>query len=222
MKVTAISFALIFFALISLTSAAIDFTFSSPASVEINESFPILISATTSDKYDVKIFVQDNETTATISEIYDSGWRNPFKYILSAFPDKSSFDIRAIIHSDKAQICVRLRKTDTSSPTYTKCAPISIVRPSSSGGEKIEPEEKANKTENIQAQTPEKDFIPIANSDMQPVPNQLEDSGRIVLNSKSPSDNIFVTKDEKLRQWAVYSFTFLTILIVIFLALKKL
>lgn len=224
MKVTAISIILFLFFLMPSASAAIDFTFSSPENVEINESFSVSISATTSDKYDVKIFIEDNTTAAEnyLSQIYNGEWKNPRYYLVAAFPDESSFDIRAAAYSDNAQICTRLRKTNSSS-TYTKCALITIKEQSYSGGGNEEQKEPEANKSSTSTQTPLPDFVPLADGrDNQPVSNQIEESGRIVLNPKSTASEPFITTDEKLRQWAVYSFTFLTILIIIFLALKKL
>jgi hypothetical protein len=228
MKVTVIS--ILVLVLIPLVSA-LDFTLDSPQSADLNESFSVNIAATTSDIYDVKIFVQDNSTKSTISEIYDGAWRNPFKYILSIFPAKSEFLVRIISYSSNAELCVRLRKTGTTSPIYTKCSSIKIEGSSSSQPNQTE-EKEGNSQENESAtetltnksSTINEDFIPAENQI--PSQNQTEpisedkNQERIVLTPKK--EEIFVSNQDKIRLYAVYAFTFFALIIIILLSLRKL
>ena len=222
MKLMAISILLL---LLPLTSA-IDFTFNHPSSISINESFSISLSATTSDAYDVKIFIQINGKEARISEIYNDGWKNSYYYVTSAFPEKSEFEIRVKNYSDNAVICARLRKTGTTSPTYTNCSAIIINEPESSINEETQAEEQENKTINIQKQETKEDFIPENNKSQENLQSsqsntQINSPEKIFLNSKASSSEPFISSDEKLRLIAVYSFTAIAIIIIIFLVMKK-
>ncbi|MEM4271533.1 MAG: hypothetical protein QXD13_00340, partial [Candidatus Pacearchaeota archaeon] len=124
----AIKFALAFcflFALIPFSSA-LKFDFASPSIASIKENISISISATTSDVYDVKIMITDATKKIIFSEIYEDKWRNPYQYIQFAFPEKSDFLIRAIKFSENVQVCIRLRKSGSSS--YSElCKPIIII-----------------------------------------------------------------------------------------------
>jgi hypothetical protein len=219
MRLTAISAFLLI--LLPLTSA-IDFTINYQDSVDINESFSVSISAATSDNYDVKVFIQNNETKSIISEIYNDGWKNPYYYIKSAFPETSSFTVHVKNYSSTAAACVRMRKVGTSSYTE-RCGAITI---SNAVAEEIPPakEEKMpeNETKIVQTSKINEEFVPAANISPQiPQPEQPASPERIVLNQKSPAKDYFISKEEKLRLFAVYSFTGLTIVIIIFLAMKK-
>jgi len=224
MKLMAISILLL---LLPLTSA-IEFTFNHPSSISINESFSISLSATTSDTYDVKIFIQINGKEARISEIYNDGWKNSYYYVISACPEKSEFEIRVKNYSDNATICARLRKTGTTSPTYTNCSTIIINEPESSSNEETPEtnEEQDNSTTNIQKQETKEDFIPENNKSQENLQSsqsntQINSPEKIFLNSKASSSEPFISSDEKLRLIAVYSFTAIAIIIIIFLVMKK-
>jgi hypothetical protein len=225
MKVMAISLLILF--LLPIASA-IDFDFSSPQSVNLNESFSVSLSATTSDIYDVKILVQDNETKTTISEIYNDGWKNPFKYLLSAFPEKSEFSIRIKNYSSNAQICAQLRKPGASAYSVKKCNSIKIDKaedsssPQSNQTEEKEdnPQENESANETLTKKEASPDFIP--SSEIIKQEESHSNNEKIILKPKtSSSENQFITKDEKMRLYAVYSFTFFAIIIIIFLALRK-
>jgi len=232
MKATVIS--LLFFLFLLPFCSALDFSFTSPESVNLNESFQVVISATTPDNYDVKIVVMDNATKATLSEIYNDEWKNPFYYIKSAFPAKSEFSVRVIKYSDKSQICTKLRKTGSSSYSE-KCSPIEIKQSDAQEQESPpEEEDKVNSTSNeikpnktVQKEAP--DFTPASSppstysspevEKTEPVINGSND--KIILTPKTASAESFITKDEKIRLYAVYGFTFFSICIIILLALRK-
>lgn len=55
--------------------------------------------------------MEDGDTT--ISQIYSSGWKSSFYYLLKAFPTKNEFIIRAKTAAANASICVRLRMKGT-------------------------------------------------------------------------------------------------------------
>ncbi len=221
--------------------SALSFEFSSPNSLEIYNNFSISISASVSEDYDVKIFVQDNETKITISEIYNEGWKNPYYYIKSAFPSRTSFIARVTNLSDNAVLCVRLRKTGGSSYSEEcKSLDISGSYPEpqeetaesadslnsanlsgssdSLGSSGSEPPEEVLSASNMNKIS--EDFIPLKQeaTSVQQTASQEE---TIRLNSPKPNE-VFVTSEEKVRLYAVYAFTFLVTLIVIFLIFKKL
>ena len=228
MKLMAISLFLIF---LMPLAAALTFDFNSPASANLGENFSVSISAITSDDYDVKIFVQNNETKPIISEIYSEAWKNPYYYLKAIFPDKSDFIIRIKNISSDAVICVRLRKV--SSTSYSEhCKEITIAGekvPNQSTNNKIV---SSNKTSGAETELASKtisneDFSPSSaseSSEKQDVQSQIQGAnpGKIFLNSKSLPNTSFVTKDQKLRIYAVYAFTGLTIITLVFLVIKKL
>ncbi|MEM4259506.1 MAG: hypothetical protein QXS38_01970 [Candidatus Pacearchaeota archaeon] len=220
MKLMAINFFL-FFMLIPLANS-LDFTISYPEEVSINDSFSVIISAQTSDNYDVKIFVQDLSTSKIISEIYNEGWKNPFYYIKSAFPQKSEFPIRVISDANEPQLCARMRKTGFSSYSE-KCGAIKIKKQGvsnnlnskdSDGGEETSSDDK-EKNSSV-------DFIPLIPKSPENKQETSSADDKIYLNPKKYSKEEFVTNDEKIRLIAVYSFTAFAIIIIILLAFKKL
>jgi hypothetical protein len=224
MKATVISIFLLF--LIPFASA-LDFTLNSPDSVNLNESFSVSITATTSDIYDVKIFVQDNSTKIIISEIYNNGWKNPFYYIKSIFPEKSEFELRAIDYSSNAALCARLRKTNSSSYSE-KCNAISInqdltVEEKTNNINKTTTEENRTTIQEInKSSTPEADFIPAGSPSQNQIEPIIEDKNqeRIVLTPKK--EEIFISNQEKIGLYAVYAFTFFALIIIILLSIRKL
>lgn len=223
MKAMVISLLLLI--LIPLVSA-LDFTLNSPDSIRLNESFSVNITATTSDVYDVKIFVQDNSTKTIISEIYNDGWKNPFYYIKSIFPEKSEFELKAIDYSSNVALCARLRKINSSSYSE-KCNAILINQDLPVKSEPNKTSIKENKTtaqETNKSSTIGADFIPAGSQ----IPSQdqiepiLEDKNqeRIVLTPKK--EEIFISNQEKIKLYAVYAFTFFALIIIILLSLRKL
>ena len=211
--------------MIKLTSA-LDFELNSPESAELNASFQVLITAETSETYDVKIFVQDNEEKI-ISQIFNEGWKNPFYYLKSIFPQQKEFKIQINKFSENAQICARLRKSGSSS-FNEKCNEMKIIKNQQESEEKPEQvnENKSNKTKESKQENKSTDTLKQNISQEQEIKNinyQTQDNEKIILNSKSQdAKKIFTTKNEKIRIWVIYSFTALCIIIIILLALKRL
>src|SRR3989344_4181672 len=117
----------IFLILIINFASAIEVNFDYKDGVEIDEEFELEITSDSSDKiYDVKIFVQDAEGKI-ISEIDNSGWKNPFYYIKSSYPEKSKYKIRIVEYLDDTEICLRLRES-TKSNFDEKCQDIEIIK----------------------------------------------------------------------------------------------
>jgi len=222
MKVTAISF---LFLLVIPLASAISFDFNYPDSVTLNENFSVSIAATTSDVYDVKIFVQNNQTGVIISDIYNEGWKNPYYYIKSVFPEQTTFSVKVKNYSDDSAICARLRKTGSSSYSE-KCGKISIENTQQgSATDSSEDEESEIQEENI-SQNPEQtsqDFVPASTEEEK---NQVlyspDSSEKIFLSPKKSSESSFISSEGKLRSYVLYFFMVLVIILCIYLAFKKL
>lgn len=193
----------------------------------MNESFKPSITADTSEIYDVKIFIQ-NENKEIISQIYNNGWKNPRLYLKSAFPDRSEFEVKAISFSEKTEICVRLRKVGKTS-FEEKCNPISIISNS------IEKEIKTENNNSRQEKQSDSNKIAknINNSKLEYnalsiiMPNStiVEDNEeKIILNNNLELTNprSFTTKYQKQQFFIIYIFTAFCVIIIILLALKKL
>lgn len=219
MKLTVIS---ILFLLMPLASA-LAFEFNAPDSAAVDANFSTSISAAASESYDVKIFVQDNETKITLSEIYNGGWKNPYYYLKAVFPDKTDFIIRVRNSSDNAVICARLRKTGGSS-YKEECRNIEIIEANSQPPDEQPPEQTSNSNTSTKSQNiiASEDFVPSGEKEQISQLHQEGTSEKIFLNSGQNSKAVFITKDEKLRIYAVYAFTALAIIAIIFLVMKKL
>ncbi len=221
MKLMVISLFLIMLAVPLVSS--LDFSISYPDKVSLNETFSVIISAQTSDTYDVKIFVQDNTTNTIVSEIYNEAWKNPFYYIKSAFPAKSEFSIRAVAEANEAELCVRMRKTGSSSYSE-RCGGIEIKESeesSSPDDSSTDDEIEINETIKEQEQESSADFIPSTSNIVQNEQEISLSQDKIFLTPKNQQKE-FTTNDEKIRLFAVYSFTAFAIILIILLALRKL
>ena len=220
MKATAISILLL---LVLPLASALEFTFNSPESAALNATFSVSISASSSDSHDVKIFVLDKSTARIISEVYSDGWKNPYYYLKSAFPGKSNFDVRITSSSSNAEICARMRKSGASAYSE-KCNTIAVGSSDSSADtnevQESSDEEEVEENKTLLKKAPSPDFVPanIVKEDSSPI--AVADNEKIVLNSVEKSS--FVTKEEKMRLYAVYAFTFLAMVIVVFIIMRKL
>lgn len=211
-------------------SAALEFSFTSPDEIEAETEFEVQILAEASETYDVKIYVFDD--AQQYCEIYDgTAWRGPYRYISESFPSQTTY--RLISHYiGETEICVQLRKTGGSN--FDKlCKPITIS--GSSGGNNNQNNQTNetsgnNNQENDEGQNNQE----INNQEnmqenIQQEPIQLSDNNeqvnneRIVLNSpKESEDASFMTDEQKFRVWILYGFTFLCLVIIILLALRRL
>jgi len=247
MKVMVISLLML---LLPLTSA-LEFNMSYPDPVTINEEFSIALSIDSPDTYDVKIFVKNSETGKTISEIFNSDWKNPYYYLKEAFPEKTEFSVIVRDQSENALICARLRKSGSTGYSE-KCGIIKIngAVPDQSSEEASgednerppEEEEAEPTTQETEPTTQEaepttqeaepttqeaeqiaiQDFVPSKEPEKDTSLDVSVESGPIRLNAKSSENKVFTTTEGKLRLFLAYSFTAFTILIVIFLIWKKL
>lgn len=208
-------------------SASLDFKFNSQQEIQMNESFKLSINADTSEIYDVKIFIQ-NENKEIISQIYNKGWKNPRLYLKSVFPEQSEFEVKAISFSEKTEICIRLRKTGKTS-FEEKCNPISIVSQS------IEKEMKTGNNNSKQGRQPDSNKTDknINRSKLEyntlstitPNPPLIKETKeKIILNNNLELTNpiLFTTKYQKQQLFIIYIFAAFCVIIIILLALKKL
>lgn len=217
------------FALIPLSSA-LQFNFTSAPSASLNENISISISATTSDTYDVKIIILDLATKKTISEIYNDGWKNPFYYVISAFPEYAEFTIRASNYSSNAQVCVKMRKTNLSSYSES-CRAIALLNQEYEDEEdnsldKILPRNSsspfAGNISKDSSNDSDPDFVPLTSNVVKCEATGINTSiteEKIILNPASKEGPV-ILKEQKIRQMIPYVFLIVCILIIIYLSAK--
>ncbi len=229
MILTAISFLLPY-------ASAIDFTFTSPDEVAEDEEFEVSITASTTDIYDVKIFVT-NEIGKygrgnIVSEVYYNGqWKDPWIYLDGAFPGQTSFQNKVINFSGETEICVRLRLDVEPPPAYDGfCQPINVNGNSGNsnsnnggGGNEDESTEEENNDQDTSENPTTSNTTPVNTLlAQQPAPAPK----KIVLNAPAKNEKIDerseVTKEQKVRTWVIYGFVFLCVILIVLLALKKL
>jgi len=216
--------------------SALTLTLDSPSKVNLNEEFLVSINADSSENHDVKIFVHNsNDKKVTrkeyISEILDENWKSSWYYLKESFPNNKQYRIRVFSSPGEREICLRLRKSN-STISYTKCNPIEVGE--SEAGESEESakneenyeyneEEIQEKVEKQEKSTVYKVKQVTLNSETQSKNLTSENNEKIVLNSPASTyQTEFITKQEKTRIYTTYAFTFFTVLIIIFLSLKKL
>lgn len=234
----------LFIVFLAPSISALNFNISFLQSVELNKSFQVSISAETSLTYDVKMFI--NEDNREFSEIfYDNKWNNPYYYIKSAFPAAKSFDLRALKLGNYS-LCARLRESGKSSFSES-CSFIDVFPATEESNqssyeqnisESVSNSSAENNTEDNEEDTSgalEQDNIAVKEeSNIKPAlkitnnpansVNQFESD--IIYLNKKPSqgivEEIFFSKDEKIRIWMAYGFAGLCILILIFVLMRKL
>ncbi len=240
-NLTAISLIL----LILPIASALDFNFSAPGQINIQEPFSVSIYSQTSESYDVKIYVV-NSSNNILSESDNNGWKSSIYYIKNSFPKVSTYDIRAIKAQKDTEICVRMRKTGTEKTTPASCMPIIILNENSSNiqeanSEKEVAENPKNlsgtlKTDSNQENKPDnnnKNDIPEQEQthaineqqekQISSIKSQPIKEDKIILNSrKKLQEEVFVTKSERFRISLIYAFTFFIVVILVFLAWRRL
>ena len=206
--------------ILTATSSAIEFTLDSPQTAKVNEPFQVTISSSSQETHDVKIIIFDSENEI-ISEIYNDGWKNPFYYIKSIFPEQTQFEIKPTSYSETAEICARLRVPGKSNFDQS-CNLITLEKPSEQQQEELSPP-----VENEQITSPVTPTADLPDNNL-PSP-QIENNpptinnDAIVLNNPQSSEpNEFTSKEQNKRLYIVYAFTIFTIFIIILLALRKL
>jgi len=218
MKHTAISLAILLL-LLPLVSS-FDFSFVSPPEVIQEEEFSISISSeSTSDLYDVKVYV--NDASREFSEIYDGEeWKSPYYYLISVYPETKEYRVKSHFIGE-TNICIKLRKTGSSSATQV-CNPIRINPAVPSEEDNLD---SAVESEDM-AEEPSYDEIILETTSSE---QNLEEfsppkynTEKIVLNPIKEEVSFFMSKEEKIRLSMIYAFSFLCIIIIALLLLKKL
>ncbi|MEK6855236.1 MAG: hypothetical protein AABX73_03360 [Nanoarchaeota archaeon] len=236
-SLTAIKIIFLILLQLSLVSS-LEFDINYPKQVEQNKEFTVSISSAPppEESYDVKIFV--NKHTKEFSEIYDGEkWRSPFSYLSSAYPNKIEFKILSHFVGE-SQLCVRLRKTLSPNEKISEvCSPIEVSPLYSSQEEQEQStnkEEKEQKTKENYKETEKKEKIKpsISGNVSQKVEDLTinkkippESTEKIILKTgksqvKSEKD-VLSTKQEKTRLAIMYSFAVFSVLLIIFLFLKR-
>ncbi len=199
------------------SASSLDFSFSSPENVRLNESFDVQIEAQATETYDVKIFAYDQEYKNTISEIFDSEWRSPFKYILSAYPRHSVFKIRIVSYVPETEVCVQMRKAGAGS--YERVCKSIVIK-----NENFQEEEQENEPneeelgENYNPPAQKK-----AGENNVRTNNIIQlNSEPIILNPLSQDSYKEVSSDGKNRTFILYGFIDFCIFVLLFLSLRLL
>jgi len=209
-------------------ASALQITLNSPESVELNGEFEVSIEVDSSDIFDIKIFVHksDDQSIARseyISEIYNDQWSDPWYYIKASFPEQKGYQVKVIESQGEREICARFRKTDTQS-TYTECNSITILETNLDNEEAESDEETEEEIEEESKEIESQVESPIIKVDSLEIISDNE-TEKIILNSPGKeieNEKTISTKLEKKRQWILYSFTGLCIIIIILLALRRL
>jgi hypothetical protein len=150
-----------------------------------------------------------------ISEIEDDGWKSSWNYLKEAFPKNKNFQVKVISDSGERNICVRLRKSGTST-TSLKCEPITVK----DGEQKTEStyfnktilKGTSNSKPDSAIQQEETSFVSPSS------PNE-----KIYLQSpkKTSSDSI-TTKKEQTRSLTVYLIVLILAALAILIAFRRL
>ncbi len=224
MRLTVINyfFILILFSLTFLYSlssaAAVSFSFSSPDEAELSVPFNVTISADSTEEKDVKVFIKDS-AYENLSEIYNDGWKSTRYYIKSAFPEKDTFTLLPKAESNKAEICIRLRKIGKTA-FEELCKDIVIIgtTPSSLNKEIINAERGINNSIiNVREESNEKkEEIIYLNS------KEEKKEEIIYLNSKEEKkEETFVTKKGKFTNYIFIAFELFLIILLVLFYLRK-
>lgn len=215
---------------------AIEFSFDSPGSVELEKEFTVSISSgeEISEDFDVKIFIHESEDEKIsreeyVSEIYDEekeSWSDSWYYLIESFPKKGEYKIKASKSEGDKLICARLRKSsDKDSGFEEVCNEIEILE---SNQETAEEDEEPEEPESTEASQEEGKITQAKDEPRQEIKNiSLE-------TEKQEPEKIILTSQKKINQEAVktpagtkkrfilYSFVGFIFLLVILLALRRL
>ena len=226
MKLMVISLLIIFLTPIVVS---LNFTLNSPEKVQQNQEFTVSIQSDTAETNDIKIYVEDpSASPKTISEIQNiDEWQNSYFYLKQIFPQQTEFKLKVKKQGDW-QICARLR---AKSPSQPVCNTISVIQSENVGGqeeaEKVEKTKKEDKQKNKDqevktTQVQPSNQVPVQTSNYEKISQPVK-TEKILLNPPNNSTALtYTSKKERTIQWVSLSFTGLTIIIVILLALRKL
>jgi len=209
--------------------SALEFSFSSPGSVEVEEEFEVTIDYETEDLYDVKIFVYEDEISNIVSKVYhDEEWKNPFYYLQDVFPAEKTFKIKVIDFIGDTEICVRLREANETSGYDQSCTAIEIGEAEES--ENADEENNGDGESDNDESNGDDNLIQDNGQEFDQLSDTLNEKGKIILNSpieniekgEETGDKVFISKQERLRFFIVISFLVLAVVLIILLALRKL
>ncbi len=209
---------------ISPLISALSISISYPDSIKSGERFDVEVMADSDELYDVKVFVHNSDDNSIsrgeyVSEIYKDGWRDSWNYLRASYPSQKIYSVKVIDSYGKLNLCARLRKTDTQTTSIT-CEEIYV--------EKTVQKESESTTSDWMENLEEIEIFSESRIDTDQLGKlQNLNSGpqeRIILNSldkNSTQKEAIISKKEKSRNLILYSFSFILLVIVVLLALKK-
>lgn len=224
-------------------STALNFTLNSPEKVFKEAEFLVTIipQETANGSYDVKIFVHWH--TKEFSEIfYNNQWKSPFNFLKEVFPSQTEFKLKSH-YVGETKICAKLRNSERTSDLTEVCNNITVE--SSQENENVSNNNESNNENNNENRTNDKpkkentekqnktetneennyELLNLQNS--QSINKNPQKNEKIILNPKeiantSENEKASSTKQEKIRLGIIYGFTFFCVVVIIFLALRKL
>lgn len=199
-------------------SSAVEFEFSYPESVRIDNSFEVEISSQAEDTFDVKVFVHKSESDSAksedyISDIYNDGWKNSWNYIKEAFPEQKIFRVEVTSDPGERTICVRLRKSGTDSTTL-KCDSIEVKKSNKEEGPNLI---YTDNTKNETNSTPKETQLALDNEKY--INEEFEETQILLKNAELKTE--IKTSESSSRNFILYSVIFTLSLLVVLLALRR-
>ncbi len=171
--------------------SAVAFDFNAPDNVNLNENFTVSITFNEASDEYDVKIFSEDEIFNTTSQVYYFGWKNPKYYLRSAFPRYKEFINRVTSGLGKQRLCVRLRVPERSDYDE-KCKDLAVL-------DKEEIESFGLEDSNIEG-------------------NIIADE-KIVLNTPVPET--YETKDNKTRNYVIFSVIGVLVLIILFFAIRK-
>ncbi len=183
MKHTAIKINLVISIFIFLIYSvnALEFSFDGPSSVKIKEEFVVKIYASTSEIYDIKVYVKDKNNDV-LSEIYDGNWKSAFYFVKESFPSKTEYNARVTKISNSYELCVKLRKTGKTT-TNEKCSSLDVDQTSSNSPSDSETNPNSEST----SKSSESEIVKDSNKEKENNKKDVEKNNN--LNEKGENDN---------------------------------
>jgi hypothetical protein len=200
---------------------ALDVTFTAPSETEVNSSFDIIISTDVSENYDVKAFVENDAEKIISKTMNDGKWKSSNYYLIGVFPEQNTFSL-IVISEEEGNVCVRLRKTGTTSTPEKFCQGIKIQE--SQDSVKTDTETDTEKETNSEAND-----VVINNQAVADTTNVIpaysninnDDNEIIYLNSPAKTPETALTNYAKTRLIVCYAFAALAIILLVLIALDK-
>ena len=217
MRVMAISLLVI---LLMGISSALEIGFDFPDEIVHGDEFEISVSADSNEIYDVKIYAYSGEKSDKKSEIFnfvESKWQSSYYYLKEAFPDNKEFKIRLKNETEEGKgiICVKLRKTGTSS-YKEECKEVMISADDRQKEEDADEEDDENTNENDEDEETNND-----EADGLEDYAKLEYDEVIMLNAPIKEQNIMLTNQEKIRKSMAYIFVGFLVIVISFYMIRR-